>query len=97
MSTLLYLVVYDMPATKPGNKRRQRLHDLLCGYGTWKQYSLFECFLTAKQFVTLQHQIEKLIKPAEDAVCIYILDASAVKRTVVYGTPHPVHEQTTII
>lgn len=97
MKPLLYLVVYDVPATKAGNKRRQRLHDLLCGYGTWKQYSLFECFLSAKQFVTLQHQIEGLIESGEDAVCIYILDATAVRRTVVYGTPPPRHETATIL
>lgn len=97
MKHLLYLVVYDLPATKAGNKRRQRLHDLLCGYGNWKQYSLFECFLTNKQFVTLQHKIEDLIKPAEDALCIYILDATAVQKAIVYGIEPPRHEPTTIL
>ncbi|AFY84405.1 CRISPR-associated endoribonuclease Cas2 [Oscillatoria acuminata PCC 6304] len=82
----LYLVVYDLPATKAGNKRRQRLHDLLFGYGNWKQYSLFECFLSTKQFVTLQHKIEDLIKPAEELLCIYILDSTGIQRTIVYGT-----------
>ncbi|MEB3827401.1 CRISPR-associated endonuclease Cas2 [Phormidium sp. CCY1219] len=97
MKALLYLVVYDLPATKAGNKRRQRLHDLLCGYGAWKQYSLFECFLTPKQFASLQHQIEDLIKMGEDAVCIYVLDATAVQRTVVYGVAPPRQETTTIL
>ena len=86
-----------MPSTKAGNKRRQRLHDLLCGYGTWKQYSLFECFLKPKQFVTLQQAIEQLIKPGEDSVCIYILDPGAVKRAIVYGTEPPRHETTIIL
>ncbi|QIZ69869.1 CRISPR-associated endonuclease Cas2 [Oxynema aestuarii] len=97
MKDLLYLIVYDLPATAAGNKRRQRLHDLLCGYGTWKQYSLFECFLDAKQFASLQIKIETLIKPAEDAVCIYVLDAMAVRKTIVYGMPPPRQETVTIV
>ena len=82
MSTLLYLIIYDLPSTKSGNKRRKRLFELLSGYGTWKQFSVFECFLTAKQFAQLQTTLEKLIKPDEDAVCIYVLDATAVKKAI---------------
>lgn len=89
MTTLLYLIIYDLPSTKLGNKRRTRLFDLLSGYGTWKQFSVFECFLTAKQFAQLQTSIEKLIKPDEDAVCIYVLDATAVKKAIAYGTTKP--------
>lgn len=97
MSKLLYLVIYDIPATKAGNKRRTRLHDLLCGYGKWKQYSIFECFLTAMQFARLQQKLEKLIKLEEDSLCIYVLDASAVRKTIVYGTDKPRQEQTIIL
>jgi CRISPR-associated endonuclease Cas2 len=43
--------------------------------GKWAQYSVFECFLTAVQFVKLQQQVEQLIKPVEDSVRIYVLDA----------------------
>ncbi|OKH17959.1 CRISPR-associated endonuclease Cas2 [[Limnothrix rosea] IAM M-220] len=89
MTKLLYLVIYDLPSTKAGDKRRKRLFDLLSGYGRWKQFSVFECFLTAKQFAQLQTTIEKLIKPDEDAVCIYVLDATAVKKAIAYGTTKP--------
>ncbi|WP_024547047.1 CRISPR-associated endonuclease Cas2 [Picosynechococcus sp. NKBG15041c] len=89
MNTLLYLVIYDLPSTKSGDKRRKRLFELLSGYGKWKQFSVFECFLTAKQFAQLQTTIEKLIKPDEDAVCIYILDATAIKKAIAYGTSTP--------
>ena len=87
--TLFYLIIYDLPDSKAANKRRTRLHKLLCGYGEWKQYSVFECFLTAVQFAKLQAQIEVLIKPSEDSVRIYVLDAGAVKRTVTYGSEKP--------
>jgi CRISPR-associated protein Cas2 len=89
MSTLFYLVIYDLPDSKPANKRRTRLHKLLSGYGTWTQFSVFECFLTAIQFAKLQVQIEQLIKPDEDSVRIYVLDAGSVKRTIAYGSEKP--------
>ncbi|MBN8563518.1 MULTISPECIES: CRISPR-associated endonuclease Cas2 [unclassified Leptolyngbya] len=89
MTTLFYLIIYDLPDSKAANKRRTRLHKLLSGYGTWTQYSVFECFLTAVQFAKLQVQIERLIKSEEDAVRIYVLDAGAVKRTLAYGSEKP--------
>jgi CRISPR-associated protein Cas2 len=89
MSTLFYLIIYDLPDSKAANKRRTRLHKLLSGYGTWMQYSVVECFLTGVQFAKLQVQIERLIKPDEDSVRIYVLDAGAVKRTIAYGSEKP--------
>jgi len=89
MSTLFYLIIYDLPDTKAANKRRNRLHKMLSGYGKWTQYSVFECFLTAMQFAKLQTQFETLIKPEEDSVRIYVLDAGAVKRTMTYGSEKP--------
>lgn len=97
MMTLLYLIIYDLPSTKSGNKRRTRLFDLLSGYGTWKQFSVFECFLTAKQFAKLQSSIEKLIKVDEDAVCIYVLDANAIKKAIAYGTTKPEEPKSIIL
>jgi CRISPR-associated protein Cas2 len=89
MTTLFYLIIYDLPDSKAANKRRSRLHKLLSGYGQWTQYSVFECFLSAQQFAELQVRVEKLIKPEEDAVRIYVLDAGSVKRTVTYGSEKP--------
>jgi CRISPR-associated protein Cas2 len=89
MSTLFYLIIYDLPDSKAANKRRTRLHKLLSGYGTWTQYSVFECFLSAVQFAKLQVQMEKLIKADEDSVRIYVLDAGSVKRTIAYGSEKP--------
>ncbi|MBW4569442.1 MAG: CRISPR-associated endonuclease Cas2 [Tolypothrix carrinoi HA7290-LM1] len=97
MSTLFYLVIYDIPDTKAGNKRRKKLHSLLSGYGKWTQYSIFECFLNAMQFAKLKIKIESLIKPAEDSVRIYVLDAGAVKKTITYGSDKPRQEETIIL
>jgi CRISPR-associated protein Cas2 len=97
MTTLFYLIIYDLPDSKAANKRRHRLHKLLSGYGKWEQYSVFECFLTAVQFAKLQIQIEKLIKPSEDSVRIYVLDAGAVKRTLTYGSEKPRQEEAIVL
>lgn len=97
MTTLFYLIIYDLPDNKAANKRRTRLHKMLSGYGTWTQYSVFECFLTAIQFTQMQIKIEKLIKPEEDSVRVYVLDAGAVKRTITYGSEKPRQEQVIIV
>lgn len=97
MGQLLYLIIYDLPNTKAGNKRRTRLHEMLSGYGKWTQYSVFECFLTKMQFVKLQHQIEGLIEPESDSVRIYVLDATAVKKAIAYGSNKPELEETIIL
>ncbi|MEH2295186.1 CRISPR-associated endonuclease Cas2 [Nostoc sp.] len=97
MTTLFYLIIYDLPDNKGANKRRTRLHKMLSGYGKWTQYSVFECFLTAIQFATLQTKIEKLVKPEEDSVRLYILDAGAIKRTITYGSEIPRQEQTIVL
>lgn len=87
------LVIYDLPDPEGAPKRRMRLHKLLSGYRKRTQYSVFECFLTAVQFVKLQQQVEKLIKPVEDSVRIYILGADSVKRTITYGSQQPREER----
>lgn len=97
MTTLFYLIVYNLPDNKAANKRRTRLHKMLCGYGKWTQYSLFECFLSSVQFAKLQTQIENLIQPKEDSVRIYILDAGALKRTIAYGSEKPRQESAIIL
>jgi CRISPR-associated protein Cas2 len=70
---------------------------MLGGYGKWTQYSVFECFLTAVQFATLQTKIERLIKSEEDSIRIYVLDAGSVKKTITYGSETPRQEQAIII
>ena len=97
MNTLFYLVIYDLPDNKAANKRRNRLHKLLMGYGTWTQYSVFECFLTAVQFVRLQQKLEAVIMPSEDSVRIYVLDAGSLRRTVTYGSQKPRQQDTIVL
>jgi CRISPR-associated protein Cas2 len=97
MTTLFYLIIYDLPDTKAANKRRNRIHKLLSGYGKWTQYSVFECFLTTVQFAKLQTQLDRLVKTDEDSIRIYVLDAGAVKRTLTYGSEKPRQEDAIVL
>ncbi len=97
MSTLFYLIIYDLPDNKAANKRRNRLHKLLSGYGKWTQYSVFECFLTGMQFAKLRSQMEPLIKVSEDSVRVYVMDAGAVKKSLTYGSEQPRQESAIIL
>jgi CRISPR-associated protein Cas2 len=97
MTTLFYLIIYDLPDSKAANKRRNRLHKLLSGYGKWTQYSVFECFLTAMQFAQIQTKIETLIKPTEDSVRVYVMDSGAVKKSLTYGSEQPRQESAIIL
>ena len=55
--TSLYVVAYDVP----DDKRRNKIHKTLKGFGSWTEYSLFECFLTKKQTLMLRAKLEKHI------------------------------------
>lgn len=47
---LLYLITYDISC----NKRRQKISDLLEGYGSRVQHSVFECVLNRKKYIGIR-------------------------------------------
>lgn len=83
--TTLYVIAYDIP----NNRRRTKVHKMLCGFGHWTQYSLFECFLTPRQRVQLRQRLNDLIDPEEDSVRVYPLCATCVEKTETIGAPPP--------
>ncbi len=60
--SMLYVVSYDIP----DDRRRTRVHSALTGFGTWVQYSVFECFLDRKQRVLLEARLLKEIHQRQD-------------------------------
>lgn len=83
--TTLYIIAYDVPA----DRRRTKIHRLLCGYGSWTQYSLFECWLTRRQFIELQAKLLKLLVEDEDSVRLYALCGACQGKTITVGSPRP--------
>src|SRR6202158_1826851 len=79
--SMLYVVSYDIP----DDRRRTRIHSALTGFGTWVQYSVFECFLDRKQRMLLETRLLKEIHLREDTVRIYGLCGSCKTRVQVLG------------
>jgi CRISPR-associated protein Cas2 len=90
--TTLYVIAYDIG----DDKRRTRIFKLLCGYGAWTQYSLFECWLTKQHLLELRAKLQQHLQ-AGDSVRMYPLCKSCVARVETEGSPRPVEQQTTIL
>lgn len=88
MSTF-YLIAYDIP----DDRRRTKIHDTLCGFGKWTQYSLFECFLDDKEYVMLRHRLESILNPQEDNVRFYHICHACQKQVETIGSPQPVEDK----
>ena len=82
---MLYVVAYDIP----NDKRRTKVHKTLCGFGDWTQYSLFECFLDARELVQLRARLDTLLNPQEDSVRIYPLCAGCKESVETIGSAPP--------
>lgn len=89
----LYIVAYDIPQ----DRRRTRVHKTLCGFGQWTQYSLFECFLDAKELVLLHERLRKQIRPNQDSVRLYPLCGACCNKVETIGSPKPNDPVTVII
>jgi CRISPR-associated protein Cas2 len=79
--SMLYVVSYDIP----DDRRRTRVHSALTGFGTWVQYSVFECFLDRKQRMLLEARLLKEIHQREDTVRIYGLCETCKTKVQVFG------------
>lgn len=86
--TMLYLVSYDIP----DDKRRNRVHSALTGFGTWVQFSVFECFLNRKQRMKLEARLQEEIHHKEDTIRIYGLCGTCQAKVEVLGRGDPPKE-----
>lgn len=88
----LYVIAYDIA----NDRRRSKVHKALCGFGEWTQYSLFECFLDARELVQLRAKLQPLLEPEEDSVRIYPLCVDCKDSVETIGGKPP-EEKTTYI
>ena len=89
----LYVIAYDIPS----DRRRTKVHKVLCGFGQWTQYSLFECHLTQKELVSLRGKLDKLLKPEEDSVRFYPLCTPCMAKVVTIGSPKPAEQDVFVV
>jgi CRISPR-associated protein Cas2 len=83
--TSLYLVTYDIPS----DRRRNKVHQILTGFGEWVQYSVFECHLTKKELLLLRTRLDRQINPQEDNLRIYTLCEACLHRVETVGSKRP--------
>jgi len=81
----LYIIAYDIP----DDRRRTKVHKILSGFGTWTQYSLFECFLSKKELVQLRAKLAKHLEDKQDSVRFYPLCANCVEKVETVGGSPP--------
>ena len=78
-----FLAAYDIASPV---RLRQALK-VLKGYAVCRQKSVFECFLTPGEQVTLLAEMEELLDPEEDRFVLIALDLSRPARTLGIGIP----------
>ncbi len=86
--TMCYIIAYDIP----NDRRRTKIHKVLSGFGTWTQYSLFECFLSKKELVLLKSKLAKHVKDTEDSVRFYPLCATCLEKVETVGGQAPTED-----
>lgn len=79
--TTLYVVCYDVV----DDRRRAKVHAVLSGFGTWRQYSLFECFVTRQELVLLRARLAEVMNQHEDSVRLYAMCDGCRRRVEVVG------------
>lgn len=62
----LYIVVYDIA----DSKRWRKVYKTVRSFGQWVQLSVFQCILSNRQLLRLEHALEECIKHGEDHVLI---------------------------
>ena len=86
---MTYLISYDIPSSKAGDKRRSRLAKRLEAYGLRVQYSLFEAELPPERLPALLAELTELIDEAEDSLRVYPMCAACSKRAARIGIEAP--------
>jgi CRISPR-associated protein Cas2 len=77
-----YLVCYDVA----DDDRRQKVSELLAGYGPRVQYSVFEAVVASPQaFEELRAALSEAIDPDEDQVRVYPLRVPDLDKVMVLG------------
>lgn len=88
--TTLYVICYDVS----DDRRRAKIHATLSGFGTWTQYSLFECYLTRQEVVLLRARLAEVMHARDDSIRLYALCDHCRHRVHVLGRGDKPHELT---
>lgn len=93
MAKRFVVVAYDIP----DDRRRERLHHVLEGFGTPVQYSVFECLLEARDIERMRRAVVRTIRKRLDHVRYYYLCAACQKRIETTLGREVAHEEHTLV
>jgi len=82
---MLQLIAYDISS----GRRLRRVERICDRYGVRVEYSVFECELHEEEFRRLWMELEKEIKPDEDALLCYPLCRVCAANVITAGTAVP--------
>lgn len=88
-----YVIAYDIS----NDKRRNKIYDILCGFGKWTQFSLFEVWVTKKQMLILQQRLTRHIDQSEDSVRFYPMCGMCVSRVETVGGEKPKEDKVYVV
>ena len=78
---LLYIVTYDIPS----NRRRKTVSDILEGYGTRVQYSVFELVLVKPKYDELRKRLRRYVNSEEDSIRFYPISQHTLDQVDIWG------------
>jgi CRISPR-associated protein Cas2 len=78
---LLYIVTYDIPS----NRRRKKVSDILEGYGTRVQYSVFELVLVKSKYDELRKRLRRYVNFEEDSIRFYPISQHTLDQVDIWG------------
>jgi CRISPR-associated protein Cas2 len=79
----LYLIAYDIAEPR----RLNQVRELLKGYSTGGQKSVYECWCTSSELIAIRQSLEELIAAEEDRVHIFPMDARSRPHTLGIAVP----------
>jgi CRISPR-associated protein Cas2 len=85
---MCYVVAYDIS----DDRRRTKVHKVLSGFGTWTQFSLFECFLSRKELILLKSKLARHLDESQDSVRFYPLCATCLEKVETVGGSSPTED-----
>ena len=88
-----FVIAYDIR----DDRRRLEVFNILKGYATRVQYSVFEAYLSKENMVELRYRIGKAINEKEDSVFIYRLCQSCSEDVERIGIPFVLYGEGDII
>ncbi|MCP5494969.1 MAG: CRISPR-associated endonuclease Cas2 [Leptospiraceae bacterium] len=90
----LYVICYDFPSDKAGDKRRNKVIKILGGHGERVQYSVFEVrFKKPEELEILVKRVKIQMDEKEDSLRIYPISGAAEKDTIILGKGELFHRE----